>query len=71
MIAEKPASLEFPLLAVCGITLGSVDRGEMHVSCPYLADNCEVKRLLCVYLDSSIVAIVLAGRRFSEWGGEA
>ena len=34
MIAEKPASLEFPLLAVCGITLGSVDRGEMHVSRP-------------------------------------
>ena len=37
----------------------------------YLADNSVVERLLCVYLVSPVVAIVLAGRRFSEGGGEA
>lgn len=37
----------------------------------HVADNHEVKHLLCVGLVSSIVAVILAGRRCSEWGGAA
>lgn len=55
MIAEKPVSLDFPLLAVCGITSGSDDRGDMHVSRP---------NMVTVFL--SFVVLMLTA---SQWIG--